>query len=107
MSGNLFENIPDQLPEELFTILQQTESIKIERIVSSGQSTPPGEWYDQDSHEWVVLLSGSAEIVFENPTESKLVQSGDYMFIPAHRRHRVEWTSKDEKCVWLAVHFAG
>ncbi|MDQ7017056.1 MAG: hypothetical protein Q9N68_11840, partial [Gammaproteobacteria bacterium] len=86
---NLFANIPAQLPEELFTTLLETANFKLERIVSQGQSTAEDEWYDQDQDEWVLLLQGSAELQFIEPTQSVALNVGDWLHIPAHRKHRV------------------
>lgn len=104
-SGNLFSNLPAALPAELFEELLSADGFKLERIVSLGHATPPGEWYDQEWHEWVVLLSGSARLKFEDESEVRTLAPGDYVLIPAHRRHRVEWTSVDKPTVWLALHF--
>ncbi len=84
-------------------MLAQSEHVRIERIVSRGHVTPPGEWYDQDTHEWVVLLTGSATLTFEDRSET--LAAGDHVLIPAHRRHRVEWTDPAQPTVWLAVHY--
>ncbi|HEV8711522.1 MAG TPA: cupin domain-containing protein [Candidatus Binatia bacterium] len=102
---NLLSPLPVVVPEEIFTPLLQGERFKLERIVSAGQATPPGEWYDQETHEWVMLLSGSAGLVFEGETEVCVLRPGDYLHIPAHQRHRVEWTDAQQKTVWLAVHY--
>ena len=77
--------------------------VRIERIVSTGQSSPPGFWYDQDEAEWVLLLSGAAGLRFEDEDETRELRPGDHTFIEAHRRHRVEWTTAGELTVWLAV----
>ncbi len=100
---NLFSNLPQHLPEELFETLLQGDGVRLERIVSHGHSTPHGEWYEQKWDEWVILLSGSASLKFENGEPHQL-KPGDYLFIPAHRRHRVEATNKQEKSIWLALH---
>lgn len=104
-SGNLFSRIPPQLPAELVEILLETEHFHLERIVSGGQATPAGEWYDQETQEWVILLSGGAGLLFEGQTEVIEMRPGDYLHIPARRRHRVEWTDPQEKTVWLALHY--
>jgi cupin 2 domain-containing protein len=104
--GNLFAGIPAELPAELFEPLLETAVVRVERIVSAGHVTPPDEWYDQDRDEWVVLVTGGARIRFEAPEEPAELRPGDYMFIPAHRRHRVEWTDPQAKTVWLALHLA-
>jgi cupin 2 domain-containing protein len=89
--------------KETFERLAKGEGLVIERIVSSGQKTPEGEWYDQERDEWVVLLQGQATLSFQDGTELNMC-AGDSLFIPAHQRHRVEHTSKDPPCIWIAVH---
>ncbi|MBD2232649.1 cupin domain-containing protein [Phormidium tenue] len=102
-SGNLFQ-LPDPLPAaELFTALFETPHLRVERILSTGQTTPPNEWYDQSQDEWVVLLQGSATLTYEDGA-SLVMGPGDYVLIPAHRQHRVSFTSSDPPCVWLAIH---
>lgn len=103
MTGNLFK-LPESLPrEEIFEPLIPDRGVLIERIVSTGQSTPEGEWYDQERDEWVVLLRGGAILAFEDGRMFRL-GPGDYVFIPAHERHRVEHTNSRYPCIWLAVH---
>lgn len=85
--------------ESLFT----TRDVLIERIISTGQITPEGEWYDQERDEWVVLLEGKAVLGFENNERLDMVK-GDYLLIPAHCKHRVLYTQTDPPCIWLAVH---
>ena len=100
---NIF-NLPSSLPnKELFESIVSNENILIERIISTGQTTPPGEWYDQDKDEWVILLQGEAILAYEDGKQIKLT-AGDYLFIPAHQKHRVEYTSIEPPCIWLAVH---
>ena len=89
--------------DELFTDLIPDHGVKIERIVSSGQSTPPGRWYDQPRDEWVALLQGEATLQFDDAPDVTL-RPGDHLLIPAHRRHRVARTSASPPCIWLAVH---
>jgi len=101
---NLFGFIPDDLPEEFFETLVRTEAIHIERIISSGHTSPKGQWYDQDQTEWVLLVRGAARLVFEGGNEHMLVP-GDWLEIPAHQKHRVAWTDPDQETVWLAVHY--
>ena len=103
-SGNLFSGIPGTIPDEQITTLLSTPNIRIERIVSRGHSSPPGFWYDQDRPEWVVVLAGSAAVLIEGEAAARTLRSGDYLHIPAHARHRVEWTAKDEPTIWIAVH---
>lgn len=101
---NLFVLPPTFDPAEEFRqILHESPGIRVEQIVSRGHRTGEGEWYDQDSDEWVAVLTGEALLVFEDGTVEPMVH-GDWTFIPAHKRHRVERTSADPPCVWLAVH---
>ncbi|MGJ0507704.1 MAG: cupin domain-containing protein [Methylocystis sp.] len=104
VAGNLFSNIPQRLAEEEFTVLAEFSGARIERIVTTGQASPPGFWYDQEQTEWVVLLSGSAGLLFEGEDAPRILRPGDYVEIPARRRHRVEWTDATQPTVWLAVH---
>ena len=100
---NIFD-LPSSLPnQELFEPLVSADNILIERIISTGQTTPPGEWYDQDKDEWVILLQGEATLAYADGSQIKLAP-GDYLFIPAHQKHRVEYTSIEPPCIWLAVH---
>jgi cupin 2 domain-containing protein len=100
---NLFADLPEKLPEELVTILAAGREVRVERIVSTGHASPPGFWYDQHQAEWVVVLRGAARLQFEEETLE--LRPGDHCLIPAHRRHRVEWTTPDEATLWLAVFF--
>ena len=104
---NLLENLPVDLPEELFTTILQTGGLRVERIVSQGQSSPPGFWYDQGENELVIVLDGSAAVQFEGDTEPVELRRGSYLKIPAHTKHRVAWTDPKEKTVWLAIHYGG
>jgi len=103
--NNIFQNLPDS-EKEVFEILIQSENFRLERIISSGQSTPEGQWYDQDKDEWIILLSGSAKLLFEGSEEIIELKPGDYLNIPAHKKHRVEWTSQDTDTVWIALHYS-
>lgn len=100
---NLLSNLPSNLSEELTTVLQEANGVRIERIVSTGHKSPEGFWYDQPEHEWVMVLNGAARLQFEDRVVELKV--GDWINIPAHQRHRVEWTSPDEPTVWLAVFY--
>lgn len=102
--SNLFAHIPDDLPAELFETLVEHDALSIERIVSRGHATPTGQWHDQDRHEWVLLLAGAARLAFDNGREVALAP-GDWLEIPAHRKHRVAWTDPQQDTVWLAVHY--
>ena len=105
MKGNLFRNIPADLPEELFDTLAQSRGVNIERIVSRGHTTAEGEWYDQLKDEWVVLLRGKARLLIEGDNAPVTLEPGDHLLLPAGLRHRVEWTDPEQDSVWLAVHF--
>lgn len=102
---NLFKNLPDASKDEVFTELLLSNNMKIERIVSKGQSTEAVDWLEQDLDEWVLLLEGGAEILFDGENENRKMSRGDYLFIPAHTKHRVESTEKDKNTIWLAIHF--
>jgi cupin 2 domain-containing protein len=106
-SGNIFANIPARLRDEEVTILAERPGAVVERIVSTGQGSPPGFWYDQDWTEWVILLAGAARLLIEGEGAPRTLQPGDFVEIPSHVRHRVEWTLEDAPTVWLAVHLKG
>ena len=101
---NIFADLPSDLPEELVQTLCQTSGIRIERIVSHGHASPDGFWYDQDSHEWVLLIAGAARLRFEGE-EPVEMRPGSFINIPAHKRHRVEWTDPNQPTIWLAIHY--
>lgn len=100
---NLFADLPADAGRETFETLLERPGVRLERIVSRGQATPPDEWSDQDADEWVALLAGAAALRFEGEAPRTLAP-GDWVFIPAHRRHRVDWTAPDQPTVWLALH---
>jgi cupin 2 domain-containing protein len=102
--SSLLADIPDHLPEELVQTLLSTPSFRIERIVSLGHTSPEGFWYDQETHEWVLLLSGAARLLFEGNEPLDLLP-GTIVNIPAHKRHRVEWTDPARPTIWLAIHY--
>jgi len=102
---NLFADLPPLLPAEQFDILVAAGRLRLERIVSTAHATPPGRWDNQDTDEWVVVLRGSAGLRFEDADDVVVLGEGDYVVIPAHRRHRVEWTAADQPTVWLALHY--
>jgi len=103
--GSLFEGIPAELPEELFETLCAADNVKIERIVSRGQASPEGFWYDQGENEFVVVVKGSAGLRLANHEETVVLQAGNYLIIPAGVKHRVEWTDPASETVWLAVFY--
>jgi cupin 2 domain-containing protein len=102
--GNIFANIPRQLPEELFASILKRDHVHIERIISRGHVTPAGQWYNQNNDEWVILLQGQATILYEHDPVAVTLTEGDYVLIPAHTRHRVDWTPPDMDTIWLAIH---
>lgn len=102
--SNIFSNIPDSLPEEMFTTLLQSKNIRIERIVSKGQITTDREWYDQKQSEWIILLEGAAILSFPNDEDLSL-SKGDFYNIPAHTKHRVKWTDPSRETIWLAIFY--
>jgi len=100
---DLIGGIGPPAPEEQFTTLVETNAVRIERIVSHGQSSAPGFWYNQSQNEWVLLLAGAARLrVGDQIIE---LTPGTCVNLPAHTPHRVEWTSQDEPTIWLAVHY--
>jgi cupin 2 domain-containing protein len=104
---NLFNDVPSRSDAERFDPLLSAPNLRIERIVSIGHATPAGQWFDQDWAEWVVVLSGAAGLQIEGEPEIRVLGPGDHVHLPAHLRHRVEWTSAAEPTVWLAVHHRG
>jgi cupin 2 domain-containing protein len=104
-TGNIFSHIPKHVPEETFEMLAGAGQVRIERIVSDGHASPEGSWYDQDRPEWVLLLQGRAGLRFDGGEGLVLLNPGDWVDIPAHARHRVEWTDPKHKTVWLAVFY--
>lgn len=104
---NLFLPPPAMSKEEVFQTLVQTPHVLFEKIVSDGHATPAEEWYEQERDEWVVLLTGTAGLRFQNRPEIMELKPGDCIIIPAHVRHRVEWTDDKCKTIWLALHYNG
>ncbi len=104
MPANLFEKLPTVVSEEWTDELLRAKNVRIERIVSAGHSSPADFWYDQEEHEWVLLLSGAARLLFEDG-ETRELKPGDHVLILPHRRHRVAWTTPEEPTIWLAVFY--
>ena len=101
---NIFENIPLKAEEEIIEKLLVNKNIRIERIISKGHDTKDDFWYDQDENEWVIVLQGEAKLLFEE-REEVLLKTGDYINIPSHIKHRVEWTNPKKDTIWLAVFY--
>ncbi|WP_052480863.1 cupin domain-containing protein [Gilvimarinus agarilyticus] len=101
---NITADIPEQLPQELTQTLCHSTAVRIERIVSQGHASAVDAWYEQDEHEWVLLLSGGAVLQWGDGSEQPLAP-GDYVLIPAGTRHRVAGTLASEPSIWLAVFF--
>jgi cupin 2 domain-containing protein len=92
------------LSKELLEPLVERQGMRIERIVSTGQVTPDGDWYDQETDEFVLLVAGAARLRIDGESEDRELQEGDWVFFPAHCRHRVTWTREAPPTVWLAIH---
>jgi cupin 2 domain-containing protein len=105
-AGSLLEGVPAApIAKEITDILADAREVRIERIVSTGQVTPEGQWYDQDDDEWVLVVSGSARLRIEGEERDRELAEGDWVLLPAHCRHRVTWTQSEPPTIWLAVHF--
>ena len=102
---NLLTTLPTSDNDEVVEQLAAGQSFRLERILSTGQITPAGQWLEQPAEEWVVLLSGAARLRFEDELDERLLKPGDSLLIAGHRRHRVEWTDPDQPSVWVALHF--
>lgn len=103
MTQNLFALPPLPPGQELIEVLLETKTFRVERIISTGQTTPHGEWYDQDHDEWVTVLQGTGVLGYPDGSAETLCP-GDAVYLPAHRRHRVVSTSVSPACIWIAVH---
>lgn len=102
---NLLHDLPDALAGEVTERLVEAAAVRIERIVSHGQASPAGFWYDQDEAEWVLVLRGAARLRFEDEVDARTLRPGDHVEIAAHRRHRVDWADPSQPTVWLAVFY--
>jgi cupin 2 domain-containing protein len=102
-TGNLFDLSEEGNAFEIFTTLFESRTLKVERIYGQRPYTQPGEWYDQEQDEWVVLLQGHAILEIKDEKIMEL-KAGDYLFLPAHKIHRIKATSKSPRCIWLALH---
>ena len=102
--NNIFSRLPDYLESEVCEDLLKSEHLRIERILSKGQTSPESGWYDQEENEWVLVLQGAGTLIFEDGRRVHL-SAGDYLHIPSHDRHRVSWTDPDQITVWLAIFY--
>jgi cupin 2 domain-containing protein len=102
---NLLAGIPETGAAEIVDDLLRRPGVRIERIVSFGQASPPGFWYDQDEGEWVMLLAGAARLRFADEDDARMLVPGDCLDIAPHRRHRVDWTDPTAPTIWLAVFY--
>jgi cupin 2 domain-containing protein len=101
---NIFDDLPEILSEEFFETILAEKNFKLERIVSHGHKSPSNFWYDQEQSEFVLVVSGAAILTFDDGKNFNL-KSGDYLVIPAHKKHRVDWTDPDQKTFWLALYY--
>lgn len=104
--GNIFASVPDDIEEEVFEELLSATHVRIERIISKGHSSPEHGWYDQAEGEWIIVLEGSALLLFEEGGAEVALNSGDYLNIPAHAKHKVSWTDPNKTTVWLAIFYS-
>ena len=102
---NLLDDLPDAVAAEVVDRVLMRPGLRIERIVSLGQASPPGFWYDQPEGEFVLLLAGAARLHFADEVEPRTLFPGDGVDIAPRRRHRVDWTDPDQPTVWLAVFY--
>lgn len=104
LKSSIFNEVEILRGEEFFETLHSGRNIKIERIISLDHSTPDNEIYDQGWDEWVMVVTGNAIIRFLEPEVDIELQDGDFVFIPAQKKHRVIFTDKEKITIWLAIH---
>lgn len=100
---NLMSQLPNAHLGEVNEALLAARGVRLERIISFGQATPEGTWYDQQEAEWVMLVTGSARLAIAGEPAELELSAGDTIFLPAHCRHRVTWTDPKRETVWLAL----
>ncbi len=104
--SNILLPLPPPSAEEAIETLLQAGGVRVERIVSHGQASPEGFWYDQDEAEWVLVLSGRARLQIEGEAQERALGPEDSMLLRAHCRHRVAWTEPGVATVWLTIFIA-
>lgn len=102
---NIFEGSARTLDREQVEELLRTDALRVERIVSHGHASPPDFWYDQKEREWVLLVAGRARLRFEGEGGTIELKPGDWVNIPPHAKHRVDWTQPGTDSVWLAIFY--
>ena len=104
---SIFAGLPQSTAtDEQFSELLKRPGLRIERIVSTGQCSPAGFWYDQPEGEWVLLIQGKARLRFADEAEARQFKAGDFVDIAPHRKHRVDWTAPGQPTIWLAIHYS-
>jgi cupin 2 domain-containing protein len=102
---NIFNDIPSNLSKEILDEIILTDKIRIERIISKGQTSPENFWYDQEENEWVIVIKGKSKLKIIDEDELIELNEGDYINIPSHKKHRVEWTDPEIETIRLAVFY--
>jgi cupin 2 domain-containing protein len=103
----VYDNLPTIVGQEVFEDLLACDQFRVERIVSTGQATPAGQWQDQAWNEWVLVLRGAADVLLEGESAPRRLLPGGFLLLPVHCRHRVEWTDPAQPTIWLAIHYGG
>lgn len=102
---NIFSGIPQQITQEITDVIVSSPEARIEKIVSKGHSSPRDYWYDQEQNEWVIVIKGKARLEFYGEIQLVELNEGDYINIPSHKKHRVDWTDPESETIWLAVFY--
>jgi cupin 2 domain-containing protein len=105
-AASLLENIPTEIPQEIFQDILKTDSLRIERIISKGHATPKDDWYEQSENEWVLVIQGQAQLRFEKGQQIIQMTPGMYVDIKAGVRHKVQWTNPQVETIWLAIFYS-
>jgi cupin 2 domain-containing protein len=102
---NIFSGVPRQITQEITDVIVSSPTARIERIVSKGHSSSRDYWYDQEQNEWVIVIKGKARLEFYGEIQLLELNEGDYINIPSHNKHRVDWTDPESETIWLAVFY--